>query len=310
MRAAASARVRTTGRFGTAPIRSKPSQPAAFIPPAYEHAHRGRSPDFLKTCFSYEKDVLISILVSAVALADAEQPLSGRPQALKARRDAIRASNREVQAQQSRAVLQAALDFGVPGRRITRAALAKELERLLDIFDCRRSVQSYLRLNIPARPHGRVAWAIGEALHALGITWASGLWCLHAAGRLDAFVAVIAHCLSTRSEFTKERLEELRRLLETLPDVYHPYDMEFADFAVNVQRARLKWERVTDIRMLLQIAFDQSGTSPLPDDDTPWLPVLEAAYGLASTLDIPVSSRNAGVQLLLLAAIAEAIANA
>lgn len=216
----------------------------------------------------------------------------------------LAAHNHAFPSERSRDILRMIVTAVPAPGRITGRALAKAIS----VADAERhyeKIRSYLA-DEPVRPQLDAAWAIGEALATIGLPWASGLWMLFVAGRLEHFVGV----LGTYLESPERDIGHVRLLWRLVAQI--EYLCAFSgdtgtQFAVRTDQrrsdARRTWMEVAVIRSDLERAFETWRSSkPWPRSDK-----LQAALSLSHSKHGPFYVRLDGVLILIAHAFADVL---
>lgn len=303
MRAAASSRVSTAGRSGSAAFGSDSSECVSIIDREYGRVLSGFKWNFRQIRFSYEKGVLISVLTSRTRERRRsyrlDEAVDDPEEAARERATTIPESNREVLGERTRLALRRVLlEHGITAGQLARAIQRSEHDRYY------RSVRAYLSEHGPQRPRAATAWALGEALARLGARWSSGLWMLHVSGRLESVIGVVSAYLSDPNPVAAEDLRLLWRLLSCIQDLDGPGRPASPDYIRRSSASRELWLHFDRIRPRLQRAFwrwsDSKDAGRIREEDS-----LEAAYWVAASRSIPLMFRETAVHALLSITFAE-----
>jgi hypothetical protein len=107
------------------------------------------------------------------------------------------------------------------------------------------------------------AWYTGEALHSLGLTWCSGLLCLHAAGHLSEFAQIFAVANPQVLRENAAQVQSMVRLVNGLvcvsyPDLNPPSEQQKEDWGQTLAwiRARDAWTLKDDMIAAFRDAFE------------------------------------------------------
>jgi hypothetical protein len=107
------------------------------------------------------------------------------------------------------------------------------------------------------------AWYTGEALHSLGLTWCSGLLCLHAAGHLSEFAQIFAIANPQVLRENATQVQSMVRLVNGLAcvsslDLNPPSGQQGEDWGRTLAwiRARDAWTLKEDMIAAFCDAFD------------------------------------------------------